>query len=265
MDDLDFSYRNETLADHGFMLCSFDNISSATKMSSDSQRTYSSISMFGGKRQPVLYFTYNDTLSIQMQICKLPDAEEKLISPAEAAEIKRWLGSPFPQELFLGEEKYQGYLWEGVFNIEEIHYAFGCIGFDLTFISSAPFGYKERVELYGSVSANNSVTIYDTSDEEGYIYPDMEITVLGDGDLRITNSYDNRQTVILGCTSGEVISFSNLLQVVSSNTNHVLGNDFNYKFVRINNSYKNTLNRLTFNLPCEYKITYKPIAKVVFT
>lgn len=220
--------------------------------------------MFGGKRQPIIYATYSETLSIRMSICKLSDAEVKTISPAESAEIKRWLGCSTPQELRIGEEKYEDYHWIGVFNIEEVHYAFGCIGFNLTFTSIAPFGYKDTVEITGNVARGGQITIIDTSDEEGYIYPDMTITTKAAGDLTITNSFDGRQTVINGCSSGETITFTNLLQVQSSKSSHVLGNDFNYKFVRINNSYTNRTNALTFSLPCSYTISYKPIAKVVF-
>jgi len=263
--DFDFTFRGETLESHGYMLCEWDSRSSASAVTTDSQKSFSSIMMFEGKRQPIIYFTYKDTLSIKMSICKLEDSESQLITPSEAAVIKRWLGSPVPQELTFGDERYSGYHWTGVFNIEEVHYALGCIGFDLTFVSSAPFGYKDRVELSGSVAANGTISIVDTSDEEGYIYPDMTIKLQAAGDLKITNMFDQRETIINGCANGETLTFTNLLQITSSNSNHILGNNFNYRFMRINNEYGNTTNQIKFNLPCTYSIAYNPIAKVVFT
>ena len=77
------------------------------------------------------------------------------------------------------------------------------------------------------------------------------------------NEFDKRETVVRGCSSGETLTFTHLLQILSSNKSHELGDDFNYKFIRINNEYGNTLNKLTFNLPCTYSISYNPIAKVV--
>lgn len=265
MSEFDFTFRGETLESHGYMICEFNSKASADTVTTDSQKSFTSISMFSGKRRPILFYTYNDSLKIKISICKLEDSDNMMISPAEAVTIKRWLGSPVSQELRLGDPKYNGYHWVGVFNIEEVHNARGCIGFDLTFNSVAPFGYKDVVELSGSVSSNGSITIEDTSDEEGYIYPDMKIVLKSAGTLTITNSYDNRQTVIKGCANGETLTISNLLQISSSNANHVLGNDFNYRFVRISNDYENNVNKLTFSLPCTYTISYKPIAKVVFT
>ena len=98
---------------------------------------------------------------------------------------------------------------------------------------------------------------------EGYIYPDITITLKSAGDLKIMNEFDKRETVVRGCSSGETLTFTHLLQILSSNKSHELGDDFNYKFIRINNEYGNTLNKLTFNLPCTYSISYNPIAKVV--
>ena len=79
----------------------------------------------------------------------------------------------------------------------------------------------------------------------------------------VMNEFDKRETVVRGCSSGETLTFTHLLQILSSNKSHELGDDFNYKFIRINNEYGNTLNKLTFNLPCTYSISYNPIAKVV--
>ena len=264
MSEYSFTFRGETLEDHGYMICEFDGNSSANTVTTDSQRSFTSISMYSGKRKPILFYTYEDALVIKFSICKVEDANEQTIEPSEAAAIKRWLSSPTPQELRFSEEKYNGYHWVGVFNIEEVHYPGGCIGFDLTFTSLAPFAYKEKVEVSGTAIAGGSVTINDTSDEEGYIYPDVSITLRSAGDLRITNSFDNRVTVINGCSNGETITLSNLLQISSSNHSHILGNDFNYRFLRINNDYDNNVNKITFSLPCSYVISYKPIAKVVF-
>ena len=200
---------------------------------------------------------------MEMDICKLSDGDVSRISPSESAQIKRWLGSPTPRELIFLDDDYDGYHWNGVFNTEEIRADSEIVGFHLTFTCTAPFGYKDKVSISGTVAANGVVTINDTSDEEGHIYPDITITPSSSGKLTIVNSFDGRETVINNCTAGETITITHLLQITSTNKSHKLGDDFNYKFIRINNEYGDTENKLTFSLPCSYVISYFPIAKVV--
>lgn len=265
MNECDFSYRGETLSSHGYMLCEFDSPSSASNADTDSQKDIISISMYNGKYHPIIYCTYDSALTMEMDICKITDDDDYIIEPQETAEIKRWLGGMKPYKLQMLDSLYDGVSWVGVFNVEEVHYALGCIGFHLTFTATAPFGYKDTVTTSGTVAANGSVTINDISDEEGYIYPDMVVKLQSAGDLKITNAFDDRTTTVKNCSSGETLTFSHLLQITSDQSSHELSDDFNYKFLRISNVYGNTTNKITFNLPCTYSITYNPIAKVVIS
>lgn len=263
MDRCDFSFRGELLSDKGYTLCEFGSSSSASVVTTDSQRDFTSVQMFAGKYHPILYYTYGTALIMEMYICKTDAAEDEVITPAEAVSLKRWLEAPTPQQLKIGETGYEDYFWSGVFNVEEVRIYSDIVGLHLTFTSTAPFGYKDTVELSGTVAANGTVSIDDTSDEEGYIYPDISITLQSAGTLKITNDYDQRQTIVYNCSSGETITFTHLLQILSNLDSHALGDDFNYKFIRIHNSYDDTVNTLTFSLPCTYSISYNPIAKVV--
>lgn len=263
MDKCGFLFRGETLEEYGYALCNFNGSSSASTVETDSQKEYTTIRTFGGKYQPIVCNVYGDALTMELEICKDVGDESYFISPSESAQIKRWLSSPTPHELRLSDDKYSDYYWMGTFSVKEVHVDSMCVGFHLTFTSVAPFGYKTPVIMNGSVSAGSSVTIVDSSDDEGYIYPDIVIVVKKAGDLTITNSFDERITKIANCSSGEKITFTRSLQILSSNTSHTICDDFNFKFVRIGNSYSNPVNKLTFNLPCEYAISYSPIAKVV--
>lgn len=264
MDICDFTFRNEELSEHGYIICEFDSGSSASTVNTDSQRDIVSIAMFGGKYHPILYYTYKDSLTMELSICKYTDNyEPEIITPEESSQIKRWLSSPTPQELSFDHPDYIQYHWIGTFNVEEVRFGSDIVGFNLKFTCTAPFAYKDKVKFSGDVTENGTVLIDDTSDEEGYIYPDMTVTLKGSGKLTITNGYDGRITMIDNCVSGEVLSFSHLLEITSSVSSHQLGDDFNYKFIRINNIYGYTKNKLTFSLPCSYSISYDPIAKVV--
>ena len=264
MEKCDFTFRGESLSSYDLIMCNFSN-PSLGPVATDSQRTFTSIPMFGGRRFPFLFTTYDSTLVITFSVCKAPKAESEIITPLEAAVIKRWLSSPTPEEFRIDAiGDYAQVRWYGSFNVEEVHYYGDCVGFNLTFTSTAPFGYYDDIELSGEAAANVPITIYDISDEEGYLYPDLTVTLKEGGNLVITNELDGRTTVVNNCTSGESIKFSHLLQISSSISSHKLGNDFNYRFLRINNKYDNTVNKISFSLPCEYKLTYRPIAKVVF-
>ncbi|RGH18288.1 hypothetical protein DWV75_03550 [Ruminococcus sp. AF12-5] len=263
MDRCDFTFRGESLSNRGYMLCEFDGSGSVENVTTDSQREFTSISMFGGRYFPIIYSVYDGAFVAEMSICKSGENVGAEIKPKESAALKRWLESPIASEFRIGGNDYEGIFWNGTFNVEEIHSDDVCVGFHLTFTATAPFGYKDKVAFSGSVSKDGSISIDDTSDDEGYIYPDITVTLKAAGDLKITNNFDKRTTVVRGCSSGETLTFTHLLQILSSNKSHELGDDFNYKFIRINNEYGNVVNKLTFNLPCTYSISYNPIAKVV--
>lgn len=262
----DFSFRGELLSEHGYMMCSFTDVSTASSVSTDSQRAFSSISMHHGKYQPIVVALYDAALTFELDICKMTTDETIYVTPSEAAELKRWLLSPASQEFYVIGDKYAGYYWSGSFNVSEVHADSMCVGFHLTFTCDAPFGYKDLRTFSGSVGINGVVTIEDTSDEEGYIYPTITITPSEAGTLTIVNNFDGAETIIKNCLNSETIKFSGgTLQLSSSAISHAIHDDFNYVFPRINNKYGSTTNVFTFSLPCSYSISYRPIAKVVIS
>lgn len=264
MDNCDFSFRGETLSSHGYMLCDFSGASSGGAIATDSQRSFTQMSMLGGKQLPILYYRYDTGLTIQLSICKIDTGSDMRIAPYDAQKLKRWLESPTSEKLRFLDSEYSGIYWEGTFNVNEYRISGEIYGFNIEFTATAPWGYKDDVIKTGTVQANGTVTIYDSSDDEGYIYPDVRIKILSAGDLHITNSFDERETIITDCEQNEVIHINHFLQLYSDSTTHDIYNCFNYRFMRIHNSYDNTENTLTFSLPCEYEIAYKPIAKAVF-
>lgn len=103
--------------------------------------------------------------------------------------------------------------------------------------------------------------INDTSYEEGYIYPHTEITINQDGNLKIYNAIEDRDTYIGNCVAGEVITLDYPI-IQSSVSSHNIQNDFNWNFFRVANTFDNSRNDLIITLPCSIKIEYSPIVKV---
>lgn len=263
----DFIYDGIQLSSFGLMIGYFDGPSDLDGVDTDSQRTFNNFSLFGGKWQPLSVSTYRDTLRITMSIIRNPcDAEtqeDMVISLDDIRKIKRWLNRPDFHELRLVDPEFDGIFWNGSCNVEEVHAKGKCVGFNLTFDTDRPFALADPVTYSGSVEAGGHVAIDDISDEIGYIYPDVEITLRGGGDFSIHNSMDDRTTLIKNCTSGETITVSKVLVIESSLASHKIMDDFNWKFLRIGNTYSDRINMLTFSNACEYKITYNPIVKAV--
>ena len=108
---------------------------------------------------------------------------------------------------------------------------------------------------------NGSHSINDTSYEEGYIYPHMEIIINQSGDLNIYNAIENRNTYIGNCIAGEVITLDYPI-IQSSVSSHNIQNNFNWNFFRIANTFENSRNDLIISIPCTIKIEYSPIVKI---
>ncbi len=111
-------------------------------------------------------------------------------------------------------------------------------------------------------------SLNDTSYEEGYIYPQMEITIgdindksVNERNLAIHNSIENREMYIANVSTGEVITLDYPV-IQSSDSSHNIQNDFNWNFFRVANTYENSRNDLVITLPCSIKIKYSPIVKV---
>ena len=124
-----------------------------------------------------------------------------------------------------------------------------------------PSGLHTDGYQYIPVGEVYKASINDTSYEEGYIYPHTEIIVGEDGDLKIHNAIENRETFIANCVANEVITLDYPI-IHSSVPSHNIQNDFNWNFFRVANTFGNSRNDLTISLPCTIKIKYSPIVKV---
>ncbi len=264
----DFEFDGLNLSSFGYAIVSFDTVKS-DEINTDSKFTFNHISAINGKQQRFITSVYEDPLEMEFYIARnICDTESGLkeenynISVGDMATLKRWLVRPTPKRLKVNDYEYNGIFWNGSFNVEEYVFSGGRIGAKLTFECDAPFGYKEDTVFKGALEADESYSFNCVSDEIGWIYPTLVITVLQDGDLEIKNSSDNRVTSVLNCITNEVITFTDTLQV-SSSAEHRVADDFNYVFYRINNAFDCIENTIESNLPIQFTIKYNPYAKAV--
>lgn len=263
MKSYNFEYDNRCLSDYGFIICSFDNNGVKT-VNNGSTITFNTVSTMKGAKHELVSTEYKDCLTTTFQICKHPcmtNAEE--ITLEESREIMKWLNRKgYHKFKLLDSYEYMDYYFEASFNVSKIEFNGEIYGFELEVVTNRPYALQEPISfVIKNIQENGTKRIYSKSDDEGYIYPEMEITIDEDGDFEIYNSIEDRTMHISNCKAGEVIKM-NYPIIESSLASHKIQNDFNWKFFRIANSFEDKANELTISLPCTIKMKYSPIVKI---
>lgn len=258
----DFEYDGKCLSSFDFIVCSFDF--DGLKTTKGSELVFNTYSTFNGKNFELYSTSREESLTATFQICKDQYKNDNTeISFNELRELTRWLNRhDFHKFKILGVYEYIDVYFEASFNINKIELADRLIGLELTMTTNRPFALKEpkTITLKGE-DDDWSKSIYDDSDEEGYIYPFTEITINKNGDLSIYNDSEKRTTLIKNCSVGEKITLDYPL-IYSSLNSHKIQDDFNWNFFRISNSYNLKMNALTVSIPCTIKLRYSPIVRM---
>ena len=270
----DFEYDGQRLSSRGMIICSFDSKSGVTNSEPGSVITFNRVQRNGGRHHSMSSAVFNDCYTAVFHICKDPCQvrsdlyEEMKISSDEYRSLMRWLNRREFLPFRLYDEDLNGstYYYDASFNIKKIFVGDVLYGLELSMETDGPFAYGEEVIVSGTIgSAGSSLEITDTSDDVGYLYPEVRITATGAGDISITSSYDNAATTIKNCTAGEVITLSgDAMTITSSVSTHNIANDFNYEFLKIGNTMENNVNTITASAPCQVTLRYHPIIKEVF-
>ena len=121
------------------------------------------------------------------------------------------------------------------FNISPVEVAGNIVGITVTGITDSPFGYSQLNKYVIECNGSTEYTIFDLSDEIGYIYPDIEIEVNDNCDVIITNIHENRTFSLKNCVANEVIKIDGKLLQMTTNANRNLYENTNYIYPRIAN------------------------------
>lgn len=268
-----FEYAGEQLSDYGMIICSFDSGGTET-VSSGSDITFNQVSIANGNHFLLSSSTYEQSLQCTFQICKNPciasEQDDMAFTVAEISSVQRWLCRKNQYHRFkLNQSGYEHIYWNGTFSVKEVQIYGKVYGLELTLYTDAPFGYQDEISISEDASKGDySFDVYDTSDEEGYIYPNVtiEITNTNGCDLYMKNDMDSsRPLIINNCLYGEVLTLDGKNHMITSSMAHLnLPNDFNYNFPRIFNTYGETKNTFTLGHDsiCKITMTYSPIRKV---
>lgn len=270
---IDFEYNGQHLSDYGCMICGIDTGSDVDTVSIGGQLTLSTVHPAGTHKFRLSSAQYDSAYTVTFQVAKMENSNgsDTEINEFELAALMRWLHRKEYHKFtpIYSNGEYANIYYMGIFDIQAIRVCDKVIGLELTLQTNAPFGYNEPTEYYMELTdSESSYTIFDSSDETGYLYPDVvEIECLSQGDLTIHNSMDAKPTVIHNCAAGEIITLEGENKQIRSNWPHDrLYNDFNYHFIRMmngnNNGVSDNENVFTATLPCNIRLVYSPIRKV---
>lgn len=203
---------------------------------------------------------YTSTLLIMKSSCEF-DEDDLNMSNDDIAELTRWLArKQYKWFRYIDDEDNDEIWYQVQFAIGKELVGDQVIGLQLTINCNAPYGFTKE---YSYSTDESTLTINPDTDEEGYIYPTMIITCDG-GTVTITNEHTGEVTEIENCSANEIITISgaDIQQISSSDTDHDLSKDFNYRFPRVAVEYGNKQNVFSFEGIADIKASYRGIRKV---
>lgn len=262
MRSFDFEYDGRDLSSFGYTICKFGSDGLET-ISNGSQITFNTVSTHHGEKHGLISSEYEDCLETTFQICKNPCGEDHMeISVDEVRIISSWLNRKGFHKFKVLSGEYMDLYFEATFNISTIQMNNKIYGFELECKTNRPFALMEDVVLkVDDWGAGETIGVKNRSDVEGYIYPEMQITLKESGDFVLYNEIEDRTTEIKNCVAGEVITF-NYPIVETSVASHAIQNDFNWTFPRLSCTYSQKMNKITSSLGCAMRIVYTPYVKV---
>lgn len=258
-------FDGQTLSGFGYMLSSFNGVSDETIEVSNLEYTDIKSPLSDISHKAATSYANNYTKTIQISKSECESNENPILTNDDISTLTKWLcRKEYKLFKWIDDEDDDEIFYEVHCKVSKVLLSGICYGLEIILESNRPFGITKDIQYIRNLDANEEFEITVYSDEEGYVYPDIEIEIGEPGNFILTNQAENRRTVVNNCIAGETLTFDgkDTLQITSSNENHFLAADFNYKYPRLFNEYRNSVNTLSCNLPCVIKMKYKGIRKV---
>ena len=278
MNFTDFEYNGRRLSEFGCIICCINSGGGLETKDIGNKITFNKLNFKGknnAQRFKLADTTYEEAFTTTFEIAKYNcnNVNDNYMSDEEARTLVKWLNQKtfHKFKMIYTDGQFSNIYYNGSFNIQMIVLGEKILGLSLTFESESPYGFYEPIIYNMDFSGDNKeFCIYDSSDESGFIYPEVKIEILEDGNLTLSNSMSEEKTVISGCTVGEIITLDGNNKLISSNKrDSTISNYFNYNFPKVINKNDEfyseeeyAKNVYATNLKCNISLSYSPIAKI---
>ncbi|MCI9538455.1 MAG: hypothetical protein HFG35_09335 [Eubacterium sp.] len=258
----------------GLYLCSFSGSSTGAKPVGN-EITINTVKAPKKNRFIRTGVTYETPLTFSFQVVKYNCWGENMeITPRELAKIMRWLVRKDYRYLRFDQTGWDNVFYNCTLKVQKYEIGGVIRGLEIEATCDAPWGYSERKEHTLNLNGVNACSIYNYSDEDGGILPDLvRIEVLGNYDLLcITNTFSTNQdknktktinVKINNCKQGEIIELDRHKNICSSMVHDGLVNDFNHVFLELFSDFNQYENVITSNERCNVTIYIREIRKGV--
>ena len=219
----DFTYDGVSCDTYGVYIGEFNN-REVGKMSTSHQTDLKTVRSRRSDIFHIVSQSYSSPLSFEMQVFSRDYGY--IIQEHERA-LKKWLMKKGKYRWFNILDKRYANLWfkANIHSPESITVN-DVVGLSFQVSTNSPYAFSDLLERTIEFTNNDrSVFIYVDNDEDSVIYPEMEITMLSDGDLTITNSidtYTKNKFKITGLKAGEVINVKNEIPLMTSSRDTLL-------------------------------------------
>lgn len=278
----EFIFDGISSKEYDMIICSFDG-SSNGETTAGSNIEFTTFKAPNSNKWVKTSAAYNEQLSFTFQICKYRynQTVSEPISERELAFFMRWLVRKDYKYLQFIQEGFENIFYNCQINVQKYEIGGECYGLTLTATCDAPFGWSEPIRHTLSSSTTATYKLYDSSDEIGVIYPDVEILSQADNqDITISNEMTGTQTIIQNCKKGEQILLSEDKKASSSEcipverttsdnsggysgSHNTFFNDFNWKWFSIGNTFENRVNKIIVTGNCDIQLSWRAPRKAV--
>lgn len=239
----DFYFDGKYLSGFGLVICSIDGSSDGT-FSTGSVGDVNNFRPTHSYKWNYLGYSYSEPLSFEFQVAKIgTNAVCETINQDEIRSILKWLKqrTPYKEFCFIPSNPVDDAIYyEAIIeSVDEIRIGGSVIGFELRVLTNSPFGFSKEKTV--TIAANGEKTIAVDSDEREYIYPHIEITAAGAGDVSIDNVSNGSGSAVNNLSVGEIVTIDKTsIGVMSSLSTHNAIQDFNKKWFKLSDG-KNEL------------------------
>lgn len=258
---------------YGLYLCSFDGSRDGVSTLGN-EVEIKTVKSPKGNRFIRTGSTYETPLTFSFQVmkydCKYGISE---ISSRELARLLRWLVRKEYHYLRFEQSEWDNVYYNCTLRVQKYEIAGKILGLEIDVSCDAPWGYSEQKEYHLDFNLKNEYNIYNYSDEDGGILPDLvTIQCSKNGDLILKNTFlvrndENNKKIttieIKNCKKGEIIQLDRHKNISSSAIHDNLMNDFNYVFLELFSDLYNSENIIYSESKCNLSIYYREIRKGV--